>query len=88
MHFRWNDWNREKVSSHGLRIDQVEVVVESARSPYPLQREDDKYLVWGADQDGEFLQVVFLIDPDGAIFVIHGRRLTEREKKRYRRREK
>jgi hypothetical protein len=29
---------------------------------------------------------VFVIDPDDSIFVIHARPLTEREKRRYRRR--
>ncbi len=32
------------------------------------------------------LQVVFVIDPDDTVFVIHARPLTERERKRYRRR--
>jgi uncharacterized DUF497 family protein len=47
---------------------------------------DDKYLVWGPTGSGRLIQVVFVIDPDESLFVIHARELTEREKKRFRRR--
>ena len=40
----------------------------------------------GPTGSGRLLQVVFVIDPDDTIFVIHARPLTENEKKRYRRR--
>jgi len=46
---------------------------------------EDKLLVWGASEHGELLQVVFVLDEDGSIFVLHARPLTEREKRRYRR---
>jgi uncharacterized DUF497 family protein len=48
----------------------------------------EKYLVWGPTEEGRLLQVVFVIDPESSVFVIHGRPLTESEKKRYRRRKK
>jgi len=54
-----------------------------------LHREDDKWLVWartGPNHGDRLLQVVFLLDDDDAIFVIHARPLTEREKRRFRRR--
>ncbi|MGH9368553.1 MAG: hypothetical protein ACRD3M_12855 [Thermoanaerobaculia bacterium] len=59
-----------------------------ARSPFPLAQADEKYLVWGATEAGRLLQVVFVIDPDGSVFVIHERPLTDKEKRRYRRRAK
>jgi uncharacterized DUF497 family protein len=43
-------------------------------------------LVQGQGRGGGFLQVVYVLDPDNTIFVIHARRLTDREKRRYRRR--
>jgi uncharacterized DUF497 family protein len=46
----------------------------------------ERYLVWGPTEDGRLLQVVFVIDPEDTIFVIHARPLTENERKRYRRR--
>lgn len=65
---------------------EAEEVVRSARSPYPLVSTDDKSLVWGPTADGRFLQVVFLVDDEDSVFVIHARPLTEKEKRRYRRR--
>lgn len=86
MQFRWNSWNQEHVETHGVEPDEAEEVVIGARSPFPLVQEDEKYLVWGPTEAGRFLQVVFVIDPDDAIYVIHARPLTEKEKKRFRRR--
>jgi uncharacterized DUF497 family protein len=88
MDFRWNAWNEEHVQTHGVRQDEAEAVVRGARSPFPRAQEDERYLVWGSVEGGRILQVVFIIDPDDTIFIIHARPLTEREKKRYRRRMK
>ncbi len=85
MVFRWNDWNIEHVAAHGVSPQEAEAVVLGARSPYPLYREDGKWLVWGRGRGGRFLQVVFVIDDDGTVFVIHARPLTENEKRRFRR---
>ena len=52
---------------------------------YPRKVAEDKLLVWGASEQGELLQVVFVLDEDGSIFVLHARPLTDREKRRYRR---
>lgn len=86
MEFRWNDWNEGHVSEHGVSPRETEEVVRKARPPYPLASTDDKFLVWGPTAEGRFLQVVFLIDGEDSVFVVHARPLTEREKKRYRRR--
>ena len=88
MDFRWNEWNEEHIGRHEVDAEEAENVVASARSPYPLVQGDDRYLVWGQTTAGRFLQIVFVIDPDDTIFVIHARELTEREKKRFRRRRK
>ncbi len=70
----------------GVEPREAEEVALRARSPFPLIQGDEKYLVWGPTEAGRLLQVVFVIDPDDAIFVIHSRPLTEKEKRRYRRR--
>ena len=85
MDFRWNEWNTEHVGKHRDRPEDAEYVVRMARPPYPEERGDDKWRVWGQASDGHYLQVIFVLDPDESIYVIHARPLTDREKKRYRR---
>jgi len=86
VEFRWNDWNVEHLATHGVDPEEAERVVSAARSPYPLRREDDKWLVWGGGRGGRLLQVVFVLDEDATVFVIHARPPTEREKRQHRRR--
>jgi len=84
--FRWNEWNIEHVARHGVTPEAAEEVVQAATSPYPRRIADDKLLVvWGASQQGELLQVIFVLDGDGSIYVLHARPLTERERRRSRR---
>ena len=85
MDFRWNEWNTEHVAQHGVTPEAAEEVVQGAASPYPRRIGGDKLLVWGGSEQGELLQVIFVLDEDGTIFVLHARPLTEREKRRYRR---
>lgn len=84
--FRWNEWTVEHLARHGVKPDEAEQIVMAARQPYPLGRPDDKWLVWGRTSSGRALQVVFVLDDDDTIYVIHSRDLTTREKQRYRRR--
>jgi uncharacterized DUF497 family protein len=86
MVFRWNSWNEEHIERHGVDPSEAEEIVAGAKSPFPLVQEGRKYLVWGATEEGRLLQVVFVIDPDDSIFVIHARDLTNKEKRRFRRR--
>jgi uncharacterized DUF497 family protein len=86
LDFRWNRWNVDHIEAHGVSMEEAEQVVEQAAAPFPLRREDDKWLVWGRGRGGRFLQVVFILDDDDAVFVIHARPLTDREKRRFRRR--
>ena len=85
MEFRWIEWNIDKVVDHGVTLKEAESVVEGAADPHPQHREDGKFLVWGATTAGRLLQVVFLLDQDDSVFIIHARPLTEREKRRRRR---
>jgi len=84
--FRWNRWNIEHIGAHGVSPDEAELVIRGAKQPYPRYRNDGKWLVWGRGHGGRLVQVVFVIDEDDTLFVIHARPLTEREKERYRRR--
>jgi uncharacterized protein len=86
MEFRWHEWNIEHIGTHGVSPDEAEAVVRCAVQPYPRKLEDDKWLVWGQGRGGRFLQVIFVLDEDESVFVIHARPLTDREKRRYRRR--
>jgi uncharacterized protein len=86
MDFRWNEWNLQHIAKHGVSPEQAEIVVQEARSPFPRKIEDDKWLVWRASQGGRFLQVIFVLDEDETIYVIHARPMIDREKRRLRRR--
>jgi uncharacterized DUF497 family protein len=84
--FRWIDWNRDHIAEHGVDWKEAEMVVRQAAPPFPQQIGDDKLLVRGRGNGGRFLQVIYVLDADDTVFVIHARPLTEREKKQYRRR--
>jgi uncharacterized DUF497 family protein len=88
MDFRWNDWNVEHIATHGVSPEEAERVIRGARNPFPRKINDDKWLVWGRGRGDRFLQVIFVLDPDATIYVIHARPLTHAEKRRFRRRNK
>jgi len=83
--FRWNEWNSEHVARHGVTPEAAEEVVQAATGPYPRRIGDDKLLVWEESQQGGLLQVIFVLEEDGSIYVLHARPLTDTEKRRYRR---
>jgi uncharacterized DUF497 family protein len=87
MEFRWIEWNIDMVGDHGVTPEEAEHVVEHAGNPYPQHRGDDKFLVWGPTAVGRLLQVVFLLDEDDTVFIIHARPLPDKEKRRRRKRE-
>jgi uncharacterized DUF497 family protein len=85
MHFRWIEWNLNHIEEHGVDWDEAEQVVREAKPPYPRKIGEDKWLVIGPGRGGRFLQVIYVPDPDRTIFIVHARPITEREKRRYRR---
>lgn len=85
MRFRWNEWNIEHIAKHGVSPEEAEVVVSLAKRPFPRKIEDDKWLVWGRGNGGRPVQVIFVLDEDETIYVIHARPLTDGEKRRFRR---
>jgi len=84
--FRWNEWNIDHIAEHGVSPEEAEAVVANARRPYPEAREDDKWRAVGRGYGGRWLQVIFIFDPEDTVYVTHARPLTDREKKRERRR--
>jgi uncharacterized DUF497 family protein len=86
--FRWIEWNRLHIGEHGVDCEEAELVVRNAEPPFPRKCGDEKWLVIGRGRGGRLVQVIYIIDPDKTIFVIHARPLTQREKQRYRRRQK
>ena len=86
MEFRWISWNIEKCHLHGVDPADVEYAVNHPKRPFPRNIDHDKDLVWGQSQDGRYLQVIYVIDPDGTGFVIHARPLDDSEKRQLRRR--
>lgn len=85
MAFRWNDWNLDKVARHAVRPEAAEQVVRTASRPWPRRARDRRVLVWGPTNAGRLLQIVYVLDVDDTVSVIHGRPLNETEKQRYRR---
>jgi len=83
--FRWIDWNVDKVESHGLSVADVEYVVNHARRPYPKPIGNEKWIVIGSTAAGGAMQVIYLVDDDHTLFVIHARPLTANERRRQRR---
>ena len=83
--FRWNEWNVEHIAEHGVLPAQAEFVVNQPDRGYPRRGEEGKYLARGQDSAGRYLQVIYIFDPPGVIYVIHARPLTPFEKRRLRR---
>jgi uncharacterized DUF497 family protein len=85
MDFRWNWWNREQVTKHGILPEEAEHVVRFANRPYPRRTGRDKWYVVGRGTGDRFVEVAFLLDPDETIFVIHAMPLGGRRRRRKRR---
>lgn len=83
--FRWNEWNLEKCAKHGVSREEAEYLVNHARAPHPRRTGDQKILVKGQSEVGRYLQVIYLLERDDVVFVIHARSLHENEKRRLRR---
>jgi uncharacterized DUF497 family protein len=68
-----------------VSTDEVEHVVNNARRPYPKPLGNEKWLVIGPTRGGRMIQVMYLVDADERLFVIHARPLTSKERRRRRR---
>jgi uncharacterized protein len=81
--FRWNWWNVEHIARHGIARIEAEFVVNRGRAEVIGS---GKFIVRGQTDAGRFIQVVYIFSPKDVIFVIHARPMTDREKRRFRRR--
>ncbi len=80
--FRWNAWNRAHATKHGVSIGEAERVVSLARRPWPRPIGDRKWMVEGRGQGDRFVRVVYLIDPQGTVYIIHAMPLITRRRRR------
>jgi uncharacterized DUF497 family protein len=69
MLFQWDQKNTAHIAEHGVSPEEAEYVVRRAVPPFPRRVPDGKSLVWGATDDGEFLQVIFVILEDDRVDV-------------------
>ena len=83
--FRWEDWNIGHIAEHGVSVEDAEYVINHPSGPYPRRAGDRKFLVVGHSAEGQYLQVVYVMDSMEQVFVIHARPLTRREQHRLRR---
>lgn len=72
IEFRWNAWNREHATSHGVSTEEAEMVVRNPARGYPMAKGDEKFVVQGRGRGGRFVQVVYVLDEDDCTrYVIH-----------------
>jgi uncharacterized DUF497 family protein len=71
MGFRWNDWNLEHATKHGVSVTESESVVRSASRPYPRKIGRGKWQVVGRGKGDRWVQVIYLVDPDRTLYIIH-----------------
>ena len=86
MEFRWNEWNLEHATRHGVSVEEIESLIAAAMPPYPEDIGDGKLMVVGQGSGGRYVQAIYVIDEDGGLYVIHARPLADPEKRRFRRR--
>ena len=79
MEFRWNAWNLDHATKHGISPEEAESVVRRGARGYPRQVGNDKLLVEGRGTGDRFVRVVFSLDDDGTIYVIHAMPLSRRK---------
>jgi hypothetical protein len=80
---RWNDWNIDHATRHGVTIKEMERIILAGPARFVG---DGKYSVVGRGVGGRWIQVIYLISPAECYYPIHARELTDAEKRRQRRR--
>lgn len=77
--FKWHAWNLDHATRHGCTVGEIESVV---RNENPRHVGDGKLMVIGRGQGGRVIRVVYVIDREGPIFVIHAMPVTTRRRRR------
>lgn len=79
--YRRNDWNLDHVAKHGVTPAEAERVVDGAARGWPRTVGDNKLTVQGRGNGNRVVQVVYLIDTDGFLYVIHAMPMTTRRRR-------
>jgi hypothetical protein len=68
MEFRWNDWNLDHATQHGVVVEEIESLINGAMPPFPEYRGDGRWLVQGRGsagrRDGSFRLYTWLMMMD------------------------
>ncbi len=87
MDFRWNEWNEDHATQHGVSIAEAEHVVRFARHPYPRPHKEGTWIVVGRATSNRPVQVVYTYDDDTrkTIYIIHAMPLARGRRSRRKR---
>jgi hypothetical protein len=80
--FRWNDWNTEQATKHGCTIGEIQSIVRYAGRGFPKYVGNGKWLVYGRGTGDRMIEVIYVLDSDDTIFVIHAMPVTLRRRRR------
>ena len=69
--FRWHDWNIQHIAKHNVSPEEAEYVVRHAKPPYPRRHKKGTWIAKGPTWESCLLQVVFYVDENDDIYVIH-----------------
>lgn len=81
IEFRWNAWNLDHATQHGVTPEEAESVVRGARRPYPRREAEGKWLVQGRGVGGRMVQVFYVIGDDRLAYIIHAMPLTTQRRR-------
>jgi hypothetical protein len=59
--FAWEQRNEDHIAEHSVTCEEAESVVQAARRPFPIRRNDQKRLVRGPTPAGRWLQVIYVL---------------------------
>jgi hypothetical protein len=85
--FRWNAWNLDHATQHGVTTAEAEHVVRFARRPYPRPHKDGTWIVVGPGDSNRTVQVIFVYDDKAreSVYIIHAMPLARGRRNRRKR---
>jgi hypothetical protein len=79
--FRWIEWNQDHATKHSCTIYEIESVVRHSGRGFPRKVDRQKWHVVGRGIGNRMIEVVYVLDDDGAAFVIDAMPLTTRRRR-------
>lgn len=79
--FRWNEWNLEHATRHGCTIGEIESVVRRGGRGFPRDVGRGKRLVQGRGTGNRLIEVIYVLDSDDTVYVIHAMPLSTRRRR-------